>query len=71
MCHNRTSNNKINFLPERCLRLIHNDKKSSFEDLSEKDGCISIHHRNLRTRAVELFKVFKGVSPAIFPDAFL
>ena len=29
MCHNRTCNNKINRLHERCLRLIYNDKRSS------------------------------------------
>ena len=70
MCHNRTNNNKINRLHERCLRLIYNDKKSSFEDLLEKDEAVSIHHRNLRTLAVELFKVFKGLSPLIFTEAF-
>ena len=70
MCHNRTNNNKINRLYERCLRLIYNDKKSSFEDLLQKDGSLSIHHRNLRILAVELFKVFKGLSPVIFAEAF-
>ena len=70
MCNNRTNNNKINCLHERCLRLIYNDKKSSFEVLLQKDGCGSIHHRNLRTLAVELFKVFKGLSPVIFAEAF-
>ena len=70
MCHNGTNNNKINRLHERCLRLIYNDKKSSFKDLLEKNGSISIHHRNLRTLAVELFKVFKGLGPVIFTEAF-
>ena len=69
MCHNRT--NKINRLHERCLRLIYNDKKSSFQDLLEKGGSVSIHHRNLRKLAIKLFKIFKGLSPVIFAAAFL
>ena len=70
MCHNRTFYNKINRLHERCLRLIYNDKKSYFKDLLEKDGSVFIHHRNLRTLAEELFKVFNGLSPVIFAEAF-
>ena len=70
MCHNRTNNNKINRLHERCFRLIYNDKKSSFEDLLEKDGSVSIHHKNLRTLALVLLKVFKGLSLVIFAEAF-
>ena len=41
-------------------------KKSSYEDLFEKDGSVFIDNRNLRTLAVELFKVFKGLSPVSF-----
>ena len=33
MCHNCTKNNKINRFHERCLRLIYNNKKSSFKQL--------------------------------------
>ena len=68
MCHNQTNNNKIDRLHERCLRLIYNDKKSSFEDLLEKDGSVPIHHRNLRT--LRSLKVSKDLSPAIFAEAF-
>ena len=57
MCHNKTYNNKINRLHERCLQLIYNDKRSSFEDLLEKDNCVSIHHKNLRALAIEMLKV--------------
>ena len=56
MCHNRTYNNKINRLDERYLRLIYNDKRSSFEDLLEKDNSVSIHHKNLQAVAMKMFK---------------
>ena len=59
-----------NCLHKRCLCLIYNDEKSSFEDLLQKDGSVSIYHPNLRTHAVELFKVFKGLSPVTFAEVF-
>ena len=68
--HNRTNNNNTNRLHERCLRLIYNHKKSSFDDLLEKDWSVSIHHRNIRTLAVELFKVFKGLNSVFFTEVF-
>ena len=36
MCRSRTNNRKINRLHERCLRIIYNDKQSSFIKLLEK-----------------------------------
>ena len=65
MCHNRTKNNKINRLHERCHRLIYNYKKSSFENLLDKDKSVSIHHKNLRRNAMELYKVHSDISPDI------
>ena len=64
MCHDWNNNNKINRPNKRCLRLIYN------EDLSEKDGSVSIHHRNPRTLAVELLKVFEGLNPVTFAETF-
>ena len=34
-----------------------NDKWSSFEDLSEKDKYVSMHHNNLLALATEMFKI--------------
>ena len=70
MCVNRSNNSKINHLHERCLRSIYNHKKSYFEDLLQKDGSVSIHHRNLRTLPVELLKFLKGLSPVAFVEVF-
>ena len=70
MCHSRTMNNKINRLHERCLRIVHSDKTSSFEKLLEKDGSVTIHTRNLQTLATEMFKVDKNLSPPIIADLF-
>ena len=43
MCHSRKSSGKTNRLDERCLRTICNNKQSSFNELLEKDGSVSIH----------------------------
>ena len=37
---------KIKQLHERCLRLTYCDKNSSYKELLEIDGSVSIHHRN-------------------------
>ena len=70
-CHNRTYNNKINKLRERCLRLIYNDKRSSFEDLLEKDNSVSMHHKSLQALAIEKFKAHTKTSPEIMQKVFL
>ena len=61
MCHSHENNNKINRLHERCLRIICNDKRSSFNALLEKDGSVSIHERNIKILAIEMFKVSKNL----------
>ena len=61
MCCNRSLNNKINRLHERCLRIVYNDKKSSFNEVLVKDGSISIHHQNSEKLTVEMFKVSRGL----------
>ena len=47
MCHSCTNNNKINRLHERCLHIVYNDKQSSFSELLEKDGSVSVHEEYL------------------------
>ena len=50
-------NNRINHLLEMSLRIVYNDYESSFQELLELDNSVSVHHRNIRLLAVELFKV--------------
>ena len=40
MFHNRSLNNKINRLHERCLGTIYDDKHSNFEELLNKDNSV-------------------------------
>ena len=70
MCHNRTTNRKINKLHERCLRIIYNDKQSPFKMLLEKDSSVSIHYRNIQCLAIEIYTVTNGLSPPVASNIF-
>ena len=70
MCHSRTNNSKINMLHERCLRIIYNDKQSSFTELLNKNSSVSVHIKNIQKHAIEMFKSYKGLSPPIMDNVF-
>ena len=71
MCHSRELNNKINRLQqERALRIVYNDKSSTFYQLLKKDKSVTIHTRNLHYLATEIFKVKIGISPIIMTEIF-
>ena len=54
-------NNKINHFRETCLRVIYSNKISSFKELLERDGSVSIHNRKLQIPATEMFKVCNNI----------
>ena len=62
MCHSRTLNKKTNKLHERALRLVHDSRQSTFEELLNTDKSVTIHHRNLQVLATELYKVHHGLA---------
>ena len=53
MLHSRYNNNKIKHLQDRRLRLIYNEKRSSYEDLLKKDGSVPIYHKNIQGTAIK------------------
>ena len=74
MFHSRKSNNKINRLHERCLRLIYSDRGSSYEELLDNDNSVPIHQNNLQKLAIEMFKTHTGMASQImksFPESTL
>ena len=50
---------------------MYNDKYSSFEDQLEKDNSVSMHHKDLQTLAIEMFKVLTKTSPELMQEVFL
>ena len=70
MLHSRSNNNKIKHLHERCLRLTYCDKTSSYEELLEKDGSVSIYDRNIQSLAIEMYKVKNAIAAMITANDF-
>ena len=70
ICHSRINNKKINRLYERCLRIIYNDKTSSFENLLEENSSVSTLNRSLQVLATETFKANRGISSFILKGIF-
>ena len=71
MLHNRCNNNKIKYFHGRCLQLIYNDKSSSYEELSQKDGSIPIHHNSIKELSIEMFKIKNTLAPKLVKDIFV
>ena len=70
MFHSRTINNKINRIHERALRLFYSDDISSFNELLKKDQSFSIHHRNIQSLPIKLYKFFHALSSCIMKNVF-
>ena len=71
MFQSRKNNDKLKYLHERCLLLIYSDKNSSYEILLEKYISVSVHHKNIQTLEIEMFKVKHTLCPEITSDAFM
>ena len=75
MCHSRKLYHKINRLYEKCVRIIHNDRTSSYEELLFKDYFflllfLSIHHKNMQELVIEIYKVAIGLCPEFMIEVF-
>ena len=68
--HSRNFNNKINRSHEKALRIVYGDYKFKFDELLEKDGSFSIHHKNVQTLAIEINKFLNGLSSQTTNEVF-
>ena len=60
----------MNKLYECALRLVYNDKSSSFRELLERDNSVTIHERNIQVLLTKIFKVKSGAAPEIMTEIF-
>ena len=70
MFHSRILNRKINNFHYRALRIVYRDEISSLDELLVNDGSVTVHHRNLQSLAIEMYKVFTGVAPSFMCNIF-
>ena len=62
---------KMNKLHEQALRIAYDDYCSSFEELLDKGGAVTLHQRNLRAFAIEMYKVSNGLSPTFMVEMIM
>ena len=58
MFHSRRTNNKINRLHERVLRIVYDDDVSTFDQLLAMDKSFCIHHKNIQRLLIEIARLF-------------
>ena len=66
----RKSNNLINRIHERALRIAYNDYVSDFNTLLTKDDSVTIHERNIQALNLEIYKTINGLNPTFMADIF-
>ena len=71
MFHERKSNNKINKVHERALRIIHKDSTSNFEECLIKSNSVSVHQRNLQLLLTEIYKTVNSLKPSFVAEIFV
>ena len=67
----RKSNNLINKVHERSLRIVSGDNHSSFKSLLSKYKEIAIHQRNLQVLMTETYGIINGLSLPIMENFFI
>ena len=71
MFHGRIVNKKIKHSHERTPRIVYKYYISSSEDLLKSDKSVNIHHRNIQSLAIKLFKVKQNLSDSMLSNIFL
>ncbi len=66
----KTSNDDINRLHKRALRVLLDDYGSTFEELLHKRGEHTIHTRNLQKLMLEVYKCLTSGNPSFLWDLF-
>ena len=50
---------------------MYDDYTSTFEELLEKGNSFTVHHYNIQTLCIELYKIYNNLSQTIFSELFV
>ena len=67
MFFDRQTNNRVNRIHGKSLRLAH---ESNFQSLLEKDNSTSIHDKNLQLLLTEIYKTIHNLNPSFMKEIF-
>ena len=71
MFHSRRTNNKINNLHEKALRIINDDDVSTFDQLLAMGKSFCIHHQNIHRLLIKIYKALHNISESILKELFV
>ena len=66
----RKNNTRINHVRERALRIAYRNNSLCFDQLLQIDKSYNIHHKNIQTLTIELYKVKNNLSNQIMQEIF-
>ena len=61
----------MNKLHERALRIVYNDTTTSFEELLVKNKTFTIHHQNIQSLAIEIYKAVNNLPGGNLSEIFI
>ena len=67
----KSASKEINRINKRALRVLYEDYDSSFEQLLEKDGSVTVHQRNLQNLMTEIFTTISQINPLYMWEFFV
>ena len=70
MFYSRQTNQKINKLHERALKIVYKDNFSLIEERFSEGNSVTVHQRNLQILATEMYKILNSLSPDITQSIF-
>ena len=71
MFYGIATNNRINQIHERALRIVYRDSECAFEELLAIDNSVSIHQGILQLLMIEIYKTRKKLNPSFMEDFFV